>query len=103
MIAEFMVIVVGLVLGYFGYSWFTGSNPSKIWGLITSLTSSGTVYATSLWTGFIVVLKSAISGGFGIWGYAFVWIWFGAIPLLWFVQGLRGWYHNKPFLASMIQ
>ena len=103
MIAELLVIGIGLVLGFFGYSWFTGRNPGKIMGIVTSLTTSGTAYATSVWTGFIVVLKAAIAGGWGLAGYAFVLIWFVAIPLLWFVQGLRGWYHDRPFLASMIQ
>jgi len=103
MIAEFLIVVIGGILGYFGYSWFTGSNPSKIWGMVTSLTSSGTVYATSFATGFIIVMRTALSGGYGMLGYAFVAIWFAAIPLLWFVQGLRGWYHDKPFLANMIQ
>ncbi len=103
MIAEFLVAIIGLILGYFGYSWFTKSNPSKLWGTIISLSTSGTTYATSFLTGFIVVVRSAVSGGFGMVGYAFIAIWFIAIPLLWFTQGLRGWYHDKPFLANMIQ
>ncbi len=103
MIAELMIVVIGAILGLFGYSWFSRANPSKIWGSVTSLGASGTVYATSFLTGFIVVVRSAVSGGYGMVGYAFVVIWFGAIPMLWIVQGLRGWYHDRPFLASMIE
>lgn len=103
MLATLAVLGIGGVLAFLIYAWLTGNNPSVFLGSVTSVVGSGSTYVFAYYTRFLDVIRACISGGLGAAGYAFVLVWFVAIPGLWFMQGMRGWSQNKPFLQSMIQ
>ncbi len=102
MLGVLFVILIGLVFGFFAYSWITRAFPSKILGTATSVVTSGSTYAISFYSNAVHVFELMFAGAYGTAGYAFLAVW-GSVLILWLVQGLNGWAHDRPFLKSMIE